>query len=223
MSSKRRYSTSLRAQQTELSRERILDSARELFLERGYLGTTLSAIAATAGVSVQTIYNVAGNKPALFKTVYDTTLAGDDEPTPMADRPMYQAMRDATDAQSCLAQYAAIARTISERVLPLVAVALANSGDPELHEFIETTENERAFGARHLADHVDRTFGLRPGLDVADAADTVWALTAPELADRLVNRRGWPWDKYQEWLYRTVADSLLGSGESGIPHIGRVE
>jgi hypothetical protein len=30
------------------------------------------------------------------------------------------------------------------------------------------------------------------------------------LADRLVNRRGWGWDRYRNWLARTISDAVLG-------------
>ncbi|MFC6011111.1 TetR/AcrR family transcriptional regulator [Nocardia lasii] len=212
MTDKRRYSTTLRTQQTALTRARVIDAARELFLEHGYIGTTVAAISRSAEVSVQTIYNTVGNKPALLKTVYDTMLAGDDEPIPMIDRPEFRAMHAAETATECLAHYTAIGRMLAHRVLPLVSMALsqAATGDPDLRAFTDTIENERNFGANHLAAHLDRHFGLRPGLTVAEAADTLWALTAPELADRLINRRGWSWDKYQHWLYTVATESLLG-------------
>nr|WP_255533045.1 TetR/AcrR family transcriptional regulator [Nocardia sp. XZ_19_231] len=193
-----------------------MDAARELFLEHGYLGTTITGISHTAQVSVQTIYNTIGTKPAVFKAVYDTTLAGDDDPIPMIDRPQFRAMLAAETATECLARYTAIAATIAQRVLPLVSMALAQSasGDPELRDFTDTTENERNFGATNLADHLHRRFGLRSGLALVDAGDILWALTAPELADRLVNRRGWSWDKYQKWLYTAATESLLGPTRS---------
>ncbi|MFD3701743.1 TetR/AcrR family transcriptional regulator [Nocardia sp. NPDC058658] len=217
MTEKRRYSTALRTQQTALARARIIDAARDLFLEHGYLGTTVSAISRSAQVSVQTIYNTVGNKPALLKTVYDTMLAGDDEPVPMIDRPEFRAMHAAETATECLAHYTAIGRTIAHRVLPLVSMALAQAatGDPDLRAFTDTTENERNFGANHLANHLHSRFGLRPGLTPADAADILWALTAPELADRLINRRGWDWDKYQQWLYTATTESLLAPNPPG--------
>ncbi|MFI5502661.1 TetR/AcrR family transcriptional regulator [Nocardia asteroides] len=211
MTGKRRYSTALRTQQTALTRARVLDAARELFLTHGYLGTTIAAISESAQVSVQTIYNTVGNKPALLKTVYDTMLAGDDEPVAMIDRPQFQAMLRAETATECLAHYTAIARDLAERVLPLISMALAQAatGDPDLRDFTDTIENERNFGATNLAGHLHHNFGLRPGRTVAEAADILWALTAPELADRLINRRGWTWDAYRAWLYTTATESLL--------------
>ena len=47
-------------------------------------------------------------------------------------------------------------------------------------------------------------------LDVDAAADVLWALTAPDLADRLVRRREWGWDRFERWLGTAMADSLLG-------------
>ena len=62
----------------------------------------MSAIAAAAGVSVQTIYNTFGSKAALLKAVYDTTLAGDDEPIPMGRRPEFLAMEREQDPSALL-------------------------------------------------------------------------------------------------------------------------
>ena len=53
---------------------------------------------------------------------------------------------------------------------------------------------------------------LRAGMSVDEACDVLWALTAPDLADRLVRRRGWGWDRFQVWLGTAMADALLGPG-----------
>ncbi len=212
MGQPRRYSTVLRAEQTALTRRRILDAAGRLFVERGYLGTTLGAVARAAGVSVQTVYNVVGGKAALLKAVYDVTLAGDDEPVPMARRPAFRAVGDAPTARACLVAYAHLGRELSERLLPLVTVLLAQAaaGDADLTAFVATIEGERAIGTGHVAAHVAERFGLRDGLDVDGAADVLWALTAPDLADRLVVRRGWGWDRFEGWLGTAMGDALLG-------------
>jgi len=208
----RRYSTVLRAEQTALTRRRVLAAASGLFLERGYLGTTLSAVAEAAGVSVQTVYNVVGGKAVLLKAVYDVTLAGDDEPMPLRERPEFRAVAEATTGRECLAGYSAVGRMLSERLFPLVNVLLAQAaaGDTDLAAFVETIEGERATGTRNVATFVAERFGLRAGLDVDAAADVLWALTSPDLTDRLVVRRGWGWDRFEQWLGTTMADALLG-------------
>jgi AcrR family transcriptional regulator len=214
LATKRRYSTALRDQQTAMTRRRILDAAGRLFVERGYLGPTLQQIAAAAGVSVQTVYNVVGGKPALLKAVYDVTLAGDDEPVPINHRPTMVALRAAEDGRTCLALYARLGRELLERVLPLVTVlsAQAATGDPDLTAFVERVEGQRAAGTRGVAEHIAARFGLRAGLDVEQAADILWVLTAPDIADRLVRRRGWGWDRAERWLASTMAEALLEPG-----------
>jgi hypothetical protein len=113
--------------------------------------------------------------------------------------------------RECLAGYAALARVLGERVLPLVAVLVAQAatGDPDLREFADTIENERRIGNRATAGFVAERFGLRDGLDVDGATDVLWALTAPDVTDRLVRRCGWGWDRYERWLADTMADALL--------------
>lgn len=214
MAETRRYSNALRAEQTAMTRRRILHVAGRLFVERGYLGATLAGVAEAAGVSVQTVYNVVGGKAALLKAVYDVTIAGDDEPVPMADRPMVRAVREAGDARECLAGYAAMGRVLGERALPLVTTMLAQAamGDADLRAFADVIESERAAGNHSVAAHVADRFGLRAELDVAEAADVLWALTAPELADRLVRRRGWGWERFEQWQAAAMADLLLGPG-----------
>lgn len=210
----RSYSTALRAEQSALTRARIIDAARTSFTEHGYLGSTLAGIARDAGVSVQTVYNVVGGKALLLKTVYDITLAGDDEPIPMAQRPIVQAVLLAPTGRECLARYAEMGRVLAERVLALVSMlfAQAATGDPDLRAFADTIESERAVGAAATARHVADRFGLRDGVDTQMAQDILWALTAPDLADRLVNRRRWGWDRFQFWLGTAMADALLRPG-----------
>lgn len=163
-------------------------------------------------MSVQTLYNVVGGKAALVKAVYDVTLAGDDEPVPMAERPLLRAVLEAPDGRASLAAYALMSRVLGKRVTPLLTMLLAQaaSGDPDLAAFAETVEGERAAGTAATARYVAERFGLREGLSADEACDVLWALTAPDLADRLVRRRGWGWDRYERWLAVTMADALLG-------------
>jgi AcrR family transcriptional regulator len=202
---------SLRDEQVRLSRAKVLAAARLLFLERGYSGTTVEAVADEAGVSIQTVYNTVGAKAVLLKTVYDVAIAGDDEPVAMADRPGFLALAAETDGRRFLARYARLGREMSERVGPLLAVLLGQvGGAPDLQAWIETIDGERAVGTSHAAQRLAELVALRPGRSAQDAADLLWALTAPETAVRLVFRRDWSWDAYERWLAEAMTDALLG-------------
>jgi TetR/AcrR family transcriptional repressor of mexJK operon len=54
------------ANRSERKRGTILHSAEELFLARGFNGTSMDEVAIHAGVSKQTVYNQFANKAALF-------------------------------------------------------------------------------------------------------------------------------------------------------------
>lgn len=49
------------------SRERIIESARSVFLAEGYRSTTLAQVAESAGVAKRTIYNLYADKETLFR------------------------------------------------------------------------------------------------------------------------------------------------------------
>lgn len=192
------------------TRRRILRAAQELFLRRGYPGTTVESIAQHAGVSVQTIYNSVGGKAAVLKAVYDTMLAGDTDRVPIRERPTVDAMRNAPDGASCLRSYAGMACGIYARVGPLIPVLMGDAGgDRQLRELITTVENERAVGTRQVATFLADRYGIRPGLTVAEAADLLWALTAPELTDRMVRRRAWKLRDWEPRLAALMADAVL--------------
>ena len=198
-----------RAEQVRATRGKVLRAARELFLLRGYTAATVGAIARRAAVSPQTVYNVVGNKAALLKAVYDVALAGDDEPVAIVDRPLARAMLAAEEPGRCLDLYARLGREFAGRAGPLITVVFIEGAgrDPEVDAFVQTIEKERAAGTAWMAGHMADRFGIRLGR--AEAADVLWVLTAPELLDRFVRRRGWSLDRYEAWLARAMRDALL--------------
>ena len=209
---RREYDNTRRAEQARLTRRGVLDAARDLLVERGPAAVTMRDVAAHAGVSVETVYKTFGTKAALIKDVYDVTLAGDDEPVPMIDRPELQAVFAASGPREKVARYAFAARLISERVGPLLAKLLAGArgGDPDLSSFRETVNRERLAGAGGLVRHLAETGGLRPGLEPGRACDIVWMLISPEVYELLVSDRGWTPAQYERWLAGALTDALTG-------------
>jgi AcrR family transcriptional regulator len=206
----RPYNNAGRAEQARLARRRVVDAARDLLLERGYAATTISEIARRAGVSPETVYKSFGSKAAIAKQVYDVMLVGDDEPVPLGDRPEVHAIAAEPDRARKLMRYAALSRTLSERVGPLLGILVgARSGDPELEALARTMNAERLAGTTVLVEHLAAAGGLRPGLSVERARDVIWALISPELYFLLVGERGWTADEYEAWLARSMVDGVL--------------
>src|SRR6476469_1765593 len=84
---RRVYRSPLREEHARVTRRAVVEAARELFVEHGYAGTTIDAVADRAGVSRKTVFTSVGGKPVLLKLAWDWARAGDDEPVPLAERP----------------------------------------------------------------------------------------------------------------------------------------
>ena len=87
---KRTYRSAARAEQARLTRLRILAAATRLFVERGYAATSVSDIAAEAGVTGRTVHLAFANKRALLDMAIGVALGGDDAPVMVRDRDWFR-------------------------------------------------------------------------------------------------------------------------------------
>ena len=93
----------------------------ESLLRAGYQGTTIRSVAESAGVSPELIYKTFGGKQGLMKAVYDTVLAGDDEPVPIGQRPEIQRIWATADPGEKVRAYAAFVADLMRRLGGLAA------------------------------------------------------------------------------------------------------
>jgi AcrR family transcriptional regulator len=209
--SSRGYDSPLRREQARETQRRIVAAAYRLLLDQGYAATTMAAVAARAGVSPQTVYKAFGTKAALVKRVYDVTLAGDDEPVPLAERDDVRAAYEGRDPRAVLDWYAELGRTLLVRLAPLLTVILAGArtGEPELVELVATMNGERLVGTTMCARRLEELGALRADLTLDQARDLIWTLNSLEVWDLLVQQRGWTPEAYRDWVARAMAASVL--------------
>jgi AcrR family transcriptional regulator len=205
---RRAYDSSARQAQAERNRAAVLAAFRDLLFRNGYQATTVKAVAGQAGVSPETVYKAFGGKPGLMKVLWDVTLAGDDHPLTMAERPALKAVFSASDLDAKLRLWAGFVTTYHERLTPLARL-LAQAGSAA-EELLQTVEDERLTGASAFVNHCAGKGLLSPGADVQRLADALWTITAPDAFTRLTLRRGWSTVQYRAWLHRTLA-ALLGA------------
>jgi AcrR family transcriptional regulator len=207
---RRGYVSPLRAQQAQATRWAVLQAAARLFAEVGYVGTSIAAIAVAAGVSRATVSTAVGTKPVVLKQAYDSALAGDDDPTPIADRATTRSFREQTDPYAVLDAYAAHATTISARVAGIAeAIRGAAGADPDARALWAEIQTQRDRAAHMVVDTILGVGTLRDGLDADTAADLIWALNDATLYYSLVHVRHWSHDKVQAWRAQTWKSQLL--------------
>lgn len=203
------YDNRQRQESARTTRARIIEAAKTSFLGLGFGGTTIRKVAEGAGVSQETIYKTFGGKAALLKSVYDVTLAGDDDDIPLAGRPEATAVRDAQSPAAAAEAYAELAQLISSRVDPLLRGLLgARDTNKALAEFAQTTDKERHVGSSFFVRHWEGTGWLRDDITVDHAIDAVWALNSPQTRWLLLDH-GWSDEQYTRWLADLIGRAIF--------------
>ena len=208
----RTYTSSVRSEQADATRSRVVRVADARFRADGYAATSVAAVARDAGVSSQTVYNVFGTKSALLKAAYDVAVVGDDDPVPLAERPDVLALYAEPDPAVFLRGYAAFGRHVAERIGPLALQisAGASAGDADLVRLRDTTNAERLVGTGMVAQRVADLGALAPGLSVEAARDRIWTLNSIEVWHLLTALRGWSGDDYAAWVGDAMVAAALG-------------
>ncbi len=198
---KRSYTSSRRQQQAAETRLSILEAARALFAERGYSSTTIEAIAQAAGVAPETVYAAFGNKVTLLQRLVETTLVGDEEPIPLAERPFVRAALAETDQAALVRHFAADMHAIMTRMSPPADAMIAALRALGLAR--------RREGMGIFVERLGQLGSLRRGAATADPVATVWAVSSAEVFHLLTHDLGWSEARYVEWLSDVLARALL--------------
>lgn len=203
---------------TRLARRAVLDAAQSLFLERGYDGTTIESISSASEIPQATVYRLFSSKRGILKALLDTSIAGDTEPIPVAERSPVRALLDVTDPARSLARLAAISVDINTRTAPIYRILVsAASSDPDAAAILDELTKQRQEGQGRVATALAQAKALRPGLRARDAGDIIHALASPELYHLLVVDRAWQADRYERWLAEALAGQLLPGPEPSEP------
>jgi AcrR family transcriptional regulator len=199
----RPYRNTLREEQVQLTRRRILDAARRVLVARGYGQVTMQEVAAEAGVAYQTVFSQFRSKLQLALELCSSELlhAG-------GAVAMLAAARDAGDPEACLRMLGAFARRLYEPCAEVLRF-MRESGDPELISRYREIGVRRFHLLAELGTQLERTGRLRPGLSGRRAIDLVWTMTGPEVYEQLVLDRGWTPGQFEDWLGAAVADQVL--------------
>jgi AcrR family transcriptional regulator len=205
---KRRYNAAGRRQAAARTRGAILSAARELFTERGYLATSMAAIAERAGVALDTVYAAVGRKPEVARLLIESAISGSDEAMPADKRDYVRAIRAAPDAGAKIAIYAEATTAIAPRMaLVFGIIQQAAHAEPQLAAMWAEIAERRAKNMHQFIADLAAVAPLRLAAD--EAADIVWATNAAETYDLLVGQRGWSPERYRQFLADTWRRLLI--------------
>jgi AcrR family transcriptional regulator len=207
---KRPYCSVVRQAKAEETQTAIVSAASELFVERGYVATTIDEIAERAGVSRATVFNAAGGKPELLIRAYQVAVRGNEPDTPLGEQERSRRILAETDPYRLLAGYAGVVVETQPHIAPLYeAVRAAGHADPEAAKLWQRLTGERRYGAGRVVRALKGLGPLRAGLTLETATDLLWLVNDPANYSLLVVERRWPVRRYRNWLTEAMQAQLL--------------
>lgn len=210
-----------RAERTVETRRRMVAAAYRLFCDSGYLGTTMTAVAAEANVAVQTLYYTFHTKAELLGEAVGAAVIGFDtwrqpsrEPIAIDELPKmlpwWEAFESAPDAAAALKVFVHHGVDVLERVAPLVSALHGSAGDPDAVGVVQLGEERRVGSYRAAVRTLSgKEGGLRRGLTISEATDALLVLFSAELYQALASGRGWPRARCERFFSEMLARHLL--------------
>jgi AcrR family transcriptional regulator len=173
-----------REQQQAATRERVLAAATSTFLEKGFHGTTIAAVAETAGFTSGAIYSNFASKEELVLAVLDRHAA---ERT----RLLAEALSAATDLEDLLAR---VSRWFGSRIdtdpewpALQIELALSTRHSPSLRRKLRDRHRTTHAALAQVLRQQSARFGVELPLDADTLASTVHGLGEGLAVQRLLD------------------------------------
>lgn len=208
MESKQFSRPNRRVVQSAETRLLIVSTARRLFVENGYIPTSIGQLAAACGVAVQTIYNSVGSKSEVLSAVIDQAASGDQAPaSPLEFLGEKLEATTTTDAMaSVLGEWF---RTVNGRMAPIYRVLSdAAAIDPAAAELKASRDNQRLERYALAPALIRARGGLSDGTGDEEAAAFIWSTGHPQTYDFFLNTRGWTPERYERWCSTSLAKAF---------------
>lgn len=189
-----------RAERADATRRRIVAAAAPLFVELGYLDTTMSALARTAGVAVQTLYLSFGGKAAVLEAV----LAADP-----GNQPSGCDLRAEPTGPAAVLAHVDATTAVVARTYPLAAVLRAAAADPDPADLLDRARRATLAAHARAVDELAERPGFTARMSLQRATETMTALLSPETYGLLVVAQGWTVPDWSEWAARHLMLDLF--------------
>lgn len=201
---KRAYHSESRLAQSQKTRSRILASAKKLFESRGFEKVTIEEIAQRAKISAATIYSIFLSKRGILLALMDNALS------PEQHASLVEQGKNEKSPRKRLEIAARISRQLydAEKMqLNLLRGALIL--DPVFKELEIERERRRYTRQEETIKMMAKEKVFNKNLPLSKIRDILWAFTGRDIYRMLVLERGWPSDEYEEWLGKSLIQTLL--------------
>jgi AcrR family transcriptional regulator len=186
------------------TRREILEAARRLFAERGYVGTSVSDIAEEAGVAVQTIYARLESKRGMLMGLIDLI----DEQAGVGE--LVAAIISATTPVDALRAEVRLTRTFQERCGDIIGALFAAAGaEPDLAGAVTEGQRRHREGAHLTVERISALGGLHDGVGPERATALIALSTTHEAWRELIDAHCLTWEDAEAWLNEALGRAVL--------------
>lgn len=204
-----------------LTRSAVVHAARRLFVEHGYLATSIKAVAIEADVSEQTVYRLFDDKAGLLRAVLLAAVGVEDEANALREGPLASAVAAAPSPSERLRLVAHAAHDAYVRGLAQLerTVTSAATADERVAALARDMAVQRYEDTRSLVTAVLGDAELE-GIGLDDVVDYVYAVESSPVYLTLTVERDWPTSQYVAWFVDMFERMFLsrvvtGSGQAG--------
>jgi AcrR family transcriptional regulator len=203
---KRAYNSASRHAQAAQTRNRILDTAKQLFQTEGFEGVTIDKMAQAAGVSSPTIYGLFQSKRGVLRALMNEALPAD----------QFQALVEEVWKQKSPEKRLAVSAKIVRQMYDAERAQMsifqgASVLAPEFKELEKEREERRYKRQEETINAMVKEQSLIQGLNPSKARDILWALTGRDMYRMFVVEREWSSDEYEKWLAQLLVTILIGT------------
>jgi AcrR family transcriptional regulator len=197
--------TDRRSEYAQLTRQAILDAARDLFVRKGYFATKVEEIARVARVAPATVYAVGGGKHGLLRTLIESGTNDEDIPAILAR------IESITEPRELIAFIVHATRAKFEQWSGLMRqVVAAAPQEPSVRESLRIAHESMRGGLASTARQLAGMGALREGMDAARATDLLWLHLCNAAYFIRTDDLGWSLDESETWLNDALPFALLG-------------
>lgn len=195
---------SRRTENAELTRQAILEAARELFVERGYFPTKVTDIATRARVSVAWVHAAGGGKSGLLRALIEQGVETEDNAEAVAH------LASITDPAELVRFIVHATRVRFGAWADLMRqVAAAAPQEASVRESQEIAHAGLRGALRLTADRLAAMKALRKEVDAERAADLLWLHLSNTAYFLRADELGWSLDESETWANDALATALF--------------
>lgn len=199
MIKKRAYNTESRKIQAIETKTRVLASAKNLFITKGFDNVTMDEIAKIAGVSTPSVYSFFKSKQGVIRSIMDEALEKE------KFEELVQKVTQIKTLKGRLEISAQISRKLYDAEKEQInSFRSASVLGPEFKAIEKEREERRYQRQEKTLKEVANEESLAEGINLKKARDILWAFTGRDIYRLLVIDKEWTSDEYEKWLAHSL-------------------